>query len=1298
MSLFQNSVLKKYLKGLDSEKVNEAYARFTSHFHNPTIQENIRNSKEEQYQGEFLIDLFVNVLGYVKNPTPDFNLTTELKNIKDSKKTDGAILKGEKALAVIELKGTNTTDLSKVETQAFGYKNNQPGCNYVITSNFEKLRFYIDNAVDFEEFNLFQLTKERFDILWLCLSSRYLLKDIPKKIKDESLTQEENITKKLYKDYASFRNEIFDSIQKENPEYDKLTLFKKTQKLLDRFLFIFFAEDRLLLPPNSIRSIVNQWIDLRDKYDAYFPLYDRFKKYFGYMNTGHKGQKHTIFAYNGGLFAPDDVLDNIKINDDLLFKHTVNLSNYDFESEISVNILGHIFEHSLTEIESIQNQIESNKEKDKGLNKGFKPLAEKEPLAEMENKQEQLVGKRKKDGVFYTPKYITKYIVDNTIGKLCDEKKTELNIQESEYEKERKGRQKATLKKLTQKLDVYRKWLLQITICDPACGSGAFLNQSLEFLIKEHRYIDELQAKLFGDAIILSEVENTILENNLFGVDINQESVEIAKLSLWLRTAQKGRKLTSLNNNIKCGNSLIDNPNVAGDKAFNWHREFPTVFKEKDKKAYHITTAIHDSRTSARMVKYKVRERRDLGTNPYPNIIYFTPEDNLIITQSIADIVKEDNLNLLAYNICADHIHLLLVCDIDEIPAIMQKIKGRTSHELNKGFDKGFKPLAEKKLLAEKKSLAEKESLAKEKKKSTKPLWQQKYSAPKEVTSQEQLYNTVKYIQTNRNKHELPAHSKTVQTVIDSMTCTLDKAFEPEYSGGFDVVIGNPPYVRKQSLMEYYPELCVYYENNFVSATANYDLYALFLEKSYKLINNKGIVSFILPHKFLVSDFGIGIRQFFKENTAVKNLVHFGSEIVFKDAATYTCIVDLTKTKKEKIKFKKVKPSNLSDNFIWDTMSYANLSSNNWDLQSEKVFGVIEKLKQQPYKVENVFDKIFQGIATSLDAVYVFKGEDKGTYIKAYNEKYDYHFEIEKEMVKPVFGGRDIFKYQTPQTINYVIFPYLLLNDEAKPMEENYISKNLPNSYAYLKHFEKEIRGRERGRMDIEKDWFLYIYPKNLPYFHRPKIMSREISLGCNMTYDAKGEFYHNTKVYSFIKNEKFNVDDKYYLGILNSKVMWFFLKNTGSEYGGGYYVFKTNYLKPFPLPEISGNSEIMISNVNLILSLNKELQEISSRFLRMLQRKFQTTKGLIPLQISKKMEFWYTLTFADFIKELKKKKIKLSLPEEAEWEIYFLAEQQKAQNLKAEIDKTDHDIDQMVYELYGLTEAEIKIVEEATA
>ena len=111
MPIFQNSVISKYLKGQDKTLVAKRWSDFKNHFHNATIQDNIRNSKEEQYQGEFLIDLFVAILGYTKNPQPNFNLTTEYKNVKDSKKADGAILIEDKVRVVIELKGTDTIGL-----------------------------------------------------------------------------------------------------------------------------------------------------------------------------------------------------------------------------------------------------------------------------------------------------------------------------------------------------------------------------------------------------------------------------------------------------------------------------------------------------------------------------------------------------------------------------------------------------------------------------------------------------------------------------------------------------------------------------------------------------------------------------------------------------------------------------------------------------------------------------------------------------------------------------------------------------------------------------------------------------------------------------------------------------------------------------------------------------------------------------------------------------------------------------------------------------------------------------------
>jgi type I restriction-modification system DNA methylase subunit len=552
MPLFQSAVLNKYLKQQDSTRMAAAYAAFAAHFHDAAVQANIRDAKEEQYQEGFLRDLFVNVLGYTLNPQAGYDLTSELKNEKGSKKADGAILQDGKAIAVIELKGTDTTDLGSINTQAFSYKANHSQCVYVITSNFQKLRFFIDNAVDWLEFDLFTLSAEQFQLLWLCLQRDNVFSGLPKKVKAESLQEEELVTKHLYRDYSAFKNALWQDLYTNHPEHDKLELYKKSQKLLDRFLFILFSEDKGLLPPNTLRGIVDQWRKLTEL-DEYRPLYERCQKYFGYLNTGFKSPTQDIFAYNGGLFKPDALLDTVRISDAVLEKHLTVLAKYDFASEVDVNILGHIFEHSLNEIEAITAQLEGRAVDGKKT-------------------------KRKKDGVFYTPKYITKYIVENTVGRLCAEKKAELGIDDEEYARGRKGRQKKTIQELDTKLTVYRDWLLGLTICDPACGSGAFLNQALDHLIAEHRYVDELESKLLGQSIVFKDIGDHILERNIFGVDINEESVEIARLSLWLRTATKGRKLNDLSGNIKCGNSLIDDPAVAGAKAFDWKKEFPQVF------------------------------------------------------------------------------------------------------------------------------------------------------------------------------------------------------------------------------------------------------------------------------------------------------------------------------------------------------------------------------------------------------------------------------------------------------------------------------------------------------------------------------------------------------------------------------------------------------------------------------------------------------------------------------------------------------------------------------------------------
>ena len=556
--LLQKNIVKKYLNLLGENQALQPWEQYQRFFLNEDIQANIHKIKEEQFQEGFLRELFVKVLGYTINPSPNYNLTTEQKNEVGSKKADGAILLNDIVIGVIELKDHKTPDLASIETQAFGYKNKHKDTRLVIISNFEKLRLYIDNAVEFREWDIFHMTLEEFRELYLCLAWQQVEQGVVLRMKQESVSNEDQITKALYKDYSQFKRALFADILKLNPTLEgkdekewQLLLFKKTQKLLDRLLFIFFAEDCFLLQPNSMVQIIDKWQQLKDL-DAYVPLYDRIKQYFGYLDKGHVGKPFDVFAYNGGLFKADDVLDNLIISDDILAEHTLRLSAYDFESDVDVNILGHIFENSLSEIEEVTQQINSGKATQ--------------------------TSKRKQDGVFYTPQYITKYIVENTVGRLCEEKKKQLNIVEDEYLSDQR-RQLQTKKRLLEQLQQYRQWLLEITILDPACGSGAFLNAALQFLMAEHKHIDEMEAKVTGSTIVFQDVENSILENNLYGVDINEESVEIAQLALWLRTAKPHRKLNSLNENIKCGNSLISDPAIAGDKAFDWQKEFPKVFE-----------------------------------------------------------------------------------------------------------------------------------------------------------------------------------------------------------------------------------------------------------------------------------------------------------------------------------------------------------------------------------------------------------------------------------------------------------------------------------------------------------------------------------------------------------------------------------------------------------------------------------------------------------------------------------------------------------------------------------------------
>ena len=1336
MSLFQKSVEKKYLNDLDSILINKKYTDFQNYFGNSERQENIRNSKEEQFQEGFLRELFVKILEYTLNPEPNFNLTTELKNITNSKKADGAILKGEDATAVIELKGTDTTDLDKIETQAFGYKNHHPKCKYVITSNFEKLRFYIQNAVDHVDFDLFNLTKEQFSLLWLCLAKDNLLNDLPLKIKESSVLQEENITKKLYADYSKFREAIYNNLVKNNPETDKLLLFKKTQKLLDRFLFIFFAEDRLLVPPNSITEIVKQWTTLKEELDEYFPLYTRFKKYFGYMNTGFKGKKYQIYAYNGGLFKPDEILDTISIDDDILHEHTLRLSNYDFETDVDVNILGHIFEHSLGEIENVQAEI-----------KGEKVDSQK--------------TKRKKDGIFYTPKYITKYIVENTVGKLCLEKRTELEIVDEKYAKGRKNRKKELVKTLDKKLDDYRNWLLSLTILDPACGSGAFLNQALEFLINEHRKIDELRGQLLGGEILFSDITTDILENNIYGVDLNEESVEIAKLSLWLRTAQKGRKLNTLSNNIKCGNSLIDDPEVAGEKAFNWQNEFPNIFKTKKKKVWHITTATHNSRYSQRMFDKHVK----LGEP-----VWLTEKEEIIVTETIAGIEKKDKLNIVAYNICGDHAHILLVCEEEELHRIVQKLKSMSSRACNIAMGRTI-PMAAHgdasrtgnadigttpehasvysarttDVIGEHTPHATQETpvtpehapahIARTKKgngEHTPHATQETPATPehapahiagitkgngehtphatlktpatpehapahitstthdsgehaplrgktqfhlwtanadkKEITSNEQLNNTIAYINNNRQKHKLP-ENKELQALAKQMSCTRQHAFSAEYTGGFDVVIGNPPYVRAELLADFRE----YLQSKFSVFHPAGDLFSYFYEKSFQLLKpQSGLFGFI-SNTFDKTTAGVAVREYLQNEISFLKYIDFTEVQIFEGATTYPVIITAQNQKGIEKSFSYIKIPKASQSAIIDIdfhdsviVAQNSLDKKNWSFKNKLAVNLIDKLKKNK-TVREIYGKSYRGLLTGLNEAFIIP--------KTFSSN---------EHVKPIFEGKELSKWISQESVQQLILfeSKWTKKKYGDEISEESALQQLQKDYSELINQILPFEVRAKKRYDKgEFFWEL----RNCAYydlFEKPKIVFPNLQNNNKFAFDETGAFINAPAVI-------LPTDDKFLLAVLNSKLVWYFLTNICVVRSGGYIEVKPQYFEQIPIPVFSEKFKTVLSQLTEnIISKTSDSQKLSNKFINLLNSKFDE------INITKKLEKWFELTFIDFQKELKKQKIKMSLSDESDWIDFFELQSKSYSEISNSINSLEKEIDQMVYELYGLTEEEIKIVE----
>ncbi len=550
-TLFNAKTVRKALREYTfhlSDAQRKAAAAWAAQAANPLFAK----AKETAVRGEFIQQVLVTVLGYAPYRADGlFSLATEETLGPGSADVALGRFEGRAraVLAPFELKGPGTRDLDAIMPgrhkspvqQAWEYAIDAPGAKWVLVSNCAEIRLYaFGYGRDLYEFwDLARLGEEReLERLWLFLNPAALLEGRTGALLKDSASEDKDITDKLYKEYRETRNALIDTLQAQPPRLSMLAAIEHAQTILDRVLFIAFAEDTKLLPE---KTIANAYADV----SKYRPnAWDNFRTLFDAVDKGNEALG--IPAYNGGLFKADPAIDALKLTNFICEKFAA-LADYDYGSDVSVSILGHIFEQSISDIEAMRAQAQ-----------GLEPPK---------------VKKSKRDGVVYTPEFITRFIVEETIGRTLQER---FDAILEAHGVTRDG--EAFVWPDGTEPQVWRAYaaaLKGLTVLDPACGSGAFLIAAFDYLAGEYARVAGRLTALGLAAEI--DLDRDILASNLYGVDLNPEPVEITKLALWLKTARPGKRLQDLDASIHCGNSIIADKAEHG-RAFDWQAAFPAVF------------------------------------------------------------------------------------------------------------------------------------------------------------------------------------------------------------------------------------------------------------------------------------------------------------------------------------------------------------------------------------------------------------------------------------------------------------------------------------------------------------------------------------------------------------------------------------------------------------------------------------------------------------------------------------------------------------------------------------------------
>lgn len=996
-------------------------------------------------------------------------------------------------------------------------------------------------------------------------------------------------------DIENWRKLLALNIALRNPQVaDEHQLNYAVQMTIDRILFLRICEDRGIEPEEQLKNI--------SKTAGIYPqLVELFRRADLKFNSG-------LFHFNkekGNDGTPDTFTPGLKI-DDRVLKEIISSIYYPCPyifKEIPVEILGQVYEQFLGKVVR--------------LTAGHQARIEEKPEV------------RKAGGVYYTPKYIVDYIVQNTVGKLLEGKTPA---------------EAADLK-----------------IVDPACGSGSFLLGAFQHLIDWHeQWYNENQPEKWargknpavlpssgGGWRLTTTKKKEILVNNIYGVDIDAQAVEVTKLSLLLKVLEEEsgqlslgleRALPDLGKNIRCGNSLIGPDYYEGRQMpmfgdaelyrvnpFDWKAAFPQVFaSETPAKTAVIKPALppellnrcrelRKNETDAERLLWALLRDRQLNglkfrrQHPLGGYIldFYCHEELLAVeldgsghlddAQVRHDEQRTKDLEALGVRVLRFWNHEVLSNPQGALLAILAAVEDSHPSPLANG---------------------------------------EKDPHPSPLPKGEGGPLPVPYRSVSRGGGGAQG----------SGLSSSPNGRGARGEGGFDAVIGNPPYIRIQALKEWAPQEVEFYKKRYQSASkGNYDIYVVFVEKGLSLLNEKGRLGYILPHKFFNAQYGQPLRGLIAEGKHLAKVVHFSAQQVFKGATTYTCLLILNKHSTHEFEFEKVidliswKEGKSGEKGLKDNSP---VSSSEWNFSVGEGSVLTEKINKYPCRLGDIAE-IFVGLQTSADDVYIMEliSETKDTLVLRSSELKK-EFELEKGIIYPLVSGTDVNRYKDLPERQYIIFPYSLVGNKVELIEFKTIQKQYPRLASYLLVNKKKLEDREKGKLKGGK-WHGYIYLKNMTRQNIQKICVPRLVDHLYAAYDHNGIHYlDNVDVGGIILRNNYSPHGLLYLlGLLNSKVLRWYFPYVSAPFRGGWLSANRQFLSQLPIRTIDFNDpadvkrhERMVALVESMLALHRQLAAAHT-------------------------------------------------PQETEL-------------LQRQIASTDRQIDALVYELYGLTAEEVRIVE----